>query len=147
AGRIGTAIRGFGRACAYVNDRACRQRLKPARSIATLALLIVALSPLPAQARTLAEISASGILRVGLTGDYAPYALRGADGKITGADVTMAQALAAALGVSLDILPTTWKTMADDLKADRFDLAMGGVSVTPARAAIGDFSVTVTSDG
>ncbi len=130
-----------------MNDRVRRQRVKPARSIATLALLVVALSALPAQARTLAEIKASGTLRVGLTGDYAPYALRGADGKIIGADVTMAQALAAALGVSLDIVPTTWKTMADDLKAGRFDVASGGVSVTPARAAIGAFSVTVMSDG
>jgi cyclohexadienyl dehydratase len=59
----------------------------------------------------------------------------------------MAQALARELGLALEIVPTTWKSMADDLKADRFDVAMGGVSVTPARAALGDFSVTVMSDG
>lgn len=110
-------------------------------------LLILALTVAPAQARTLAAIKASGTLRVGLTGDYAPYSLRGPDGAITGADVTMAQALANALGLALDIVPTTWKTMAGDLKAGRFDIAVGGVSVTPARAALGDFSVTVMSDG
>jgi cyclohexadienyl dehydratase len=84
---------------------------------------------------------------VGLTGDYAPYSLRGLDGKITGADVTMAQTLAKELGVALEIVPTTWKSMTNDLKADRFDIAMGGVSVTTERAAVGDFSVTVVSDG
>ena len=31
--------------------------------------------------------------------------------------------------------------------ADRFDIAMGGVSVTPDRAAVSEFSVTVMHDG
>jgi cyclohexadienyl dehydratase len=121
--------------------------MKLARSIAWMGLIICAVSAVAAQARPLAAIKASGTLRVGLTGDYAPYALRGKDETIAGADVTMARALAGELGVALEIVPTTWKSMADDLKADRFDIAMGGVSVTPARAAIGDFSVTVMSDG
>src|ERR1700745_3347659 len=62
-------------------------------------------------------------------------------------DVTMAQSLAKTLGVRLEIVPTTWKTMQADLQADRFDIAMGGVSVTPDRAAVGDFSDTVMRDG
>jgi cyclohexadienyl dehydratase len=109
--------------------------------------LILVLSIAPAAARPLAAIKASGTLRVGLTGDYAPYSLRGADGQVTGADVVMAQALASELGVALEIVPTTWKSMSEDFAADRFDIAMGGVSVTPARAALGDFSITVLRDG
>jgi cyclohexadienyl dehydratase len=110
-------------------------------------VLLLALAVAPAQARPLDAIKASGTLRIGLTGDYAPYSLRGPEGQITGADVAMAKALASGLGVKLEIVPTAWKSMTDDLKADRFDIAMGGLSVTPARAAIGDFSVTVMSDG
>jgi cyclohexadienyl dehydratase len=113
---------------------------------AAVAFLLV-LSCASVDARPLAAIKAGGTLKVGLTGDYAPYSLRGADGEITGADVTMAQSLAKALGVRLEIVPTTWKTMQADLQTDRFDIAMGGVSVTPDRAAIGDFSVTVMRDG
>jgi cyclohexadienyl dehydratase len=109
--------------------------------------LLLALSCASVEARPLAGIKAGGTLKVGLTGDYAPYSLRGADGGITGADVTMAQSLAKTLHVKLEIVPTTWKTMQADLKADRFDIAMGGVSVTADRAAIGDFSVTVMRDG
>jgi cyclohexadienyl dehydratase len=123
-----------------------RTEIGPLRSLASL-LLLAMLSAVPAAARSLDAIKASGALRVGLTGDYAPYSLRGANAKTTGADVIMAQALASGLGVALELVPTTWKSMTDDLKADRFDIAMGGVSVTPARAAIGDFSVTVMSDG
>src|ERR1700761_1156350 len=103
-------------------------------------VLLLMLSATPAGARTLAAIKADGVLRVGLTGDYAPYALRGPDGKITGADASVAQALAQNLGVGLEIVPTTWKSMTRDFKAGDFDIAMGGVSVTADRAMIGDFS-------
>jgi cyclohexadienyl dehydratase len=102
---------------------------------------------MPASARPLAAIKADGTLRVGLTGDYAPYSLRGADGAITGADVTMAQSLAKNLGVKLAIVPTAWKMLKNDLVADKFDVAMGGVSVTPDRAAVGDYSIPVMHDG
>jgi cyclohexadienyl dehydratase len=111
------------------------------------ALIVAVALACPATARTLAAIEASGTLRVGLTGDYPPYALRRPDGSFTGADVAMARAVAAALGVTLAIVPTTWQRLSADLRADRFDVAMGGVSVTPARAAIGEFSLTVVRDG
>ena len=115
-------------------------------NLALMLALSLELLAAPVEARTLAAIKAAGVLEVGLTGDYAPYALRGRDG-VTGADVVMAQTLAGALGVALEIVPTTWKSMTDDFKADRFDIVMGGVSVTPQRAALGDFSVPVMSDG
>ena len=109
--------------------------------------IVFALVPQVIDARPLAAIKADGKLRVGLTGDYAPYSLRSGDGKIAGADVTMAQNLAKSLGVALEIVPTAWKSLQNDLQADRFDIAMGGVSVTADRAAIGDFSATVIRDG
>ena len=117
------------------------------RSLCVGVALMLALAVVPGEARPLAAIKAGGTLKVGLTGDYAPYSLRDADGAIAGADVTMAQSLAKTLGVRLEIVPTTWKTMQTDLQADRFDIAMGGVSITPDRAAVGDFSVTVMRDG
>jgi cyclohexadienyl dehydratase len=101
----------------------------------------------PAAARPLAAIKASGTLKVGFTGDYAPFSLRGANGTMAGADVTMARALAKELGVSLVIVPTTWTSMTSDFRADRFDIAMGGISVTADRAALGDFSVPLLHDG
>jgi membrane-bound lytic murein transglycosylase MltF len=109
---------------------------------ATLAivLLIGLAGAQPASARPLAAIAADGTLRVGMTGDYAPFAVRGADDRISGADVTMAKSLAKALGVALVIVPTSWKTLAADLTADRYDVAMGGVSITPDRAALGEFT-------
>jgi cyclohexadienyl dehydratase len=121
--------------------------MRSLRNVCSNVIIAAALSATPLEARTLEAIKTEGTLRVGLTGDYAPYSLRGPDGQITGADVAMARTLVETLGVALEIVPTTWKTMTGDLKGDRFDIAMGGVSVTAERAAIGDFSVTVVSDG
>jgi cyclohexadienyl dehydratase len=121
------------------------------RALRTVGVLVgsafIMLSAMPLAARPLAAIKAEGALKVGLTGDYAPFSHRRADGQISGADVTMAQDLAKALGVTLVIVPTTWKTLQADLQADRYDIAMGGVSVTADRAAIGDFSLPVMRDG
>lgn len=118
------------------------------RVIGTTLAVILVMPNMIANARTLAAIEATRTLKVGLTGDYAPYSVRGPDGAVVGADVTMAHALAESLGVTLEIVPTTWKTMKADLQDDRFDIAMGGVSVTPDRAAaVGDFSIPVMHDG
>jgi cyclohexadienyl dehydratase len=118
-----------------------------ANGVLAIVLLIGCAGARPTAARPLAAIAADGTLRVGMTGDYAPFAVRGTDGRISGADVTMAESLARALGVALVIVPTTWKTLTADLAADRYDIAMGGVSMTPDRAALGDFSHPVLHDG
>jgi cyclohexadienyl dehydratase len=109
--------------------------------------LLATLFASPLAARPLAAIKSDGTLNVGMTGDYAPFSIRGDDGRTTGADVTMAQVLAKTLGVRLVIVRTTWKTLTADLQAGYFDIAMTGVSVTPDRATIGDFSVPVLRDG
>ncbi|HVJ55898.1 MAG TPA: transporter substrate-binding domain-containing protein [Aliidongia sp.] len=112
-----------------------------------IAVLALTLHSGPLAARSLDEIKAEGALRVAMTGDYAPFSLRKPDGQIVGADVVMAQSLATALGVSLAIVPTSWKTLRADLEADRYDIAMGGISVTEDRAAVGNFSIPVLRDG
>jgi cyclohexadienyl dehydratase len=111
------------------------------------ALGLFAMLAMPAAARPLSAIKADGTLRVGLTGDYAPFSLKKPDDKVVGADVTMAESLAKNLGVKLQIVHTTWKTLKPDLEADKYDIGMGGISVTPDRAAVGDYSVAVSHDG
>ena len=96
---------------------------------------------------TLAAIRRRGVLRVGTTGDYTPFSLRTPDGWYRGADIDMAYDLAARLGVGLDFVPTVWVRLLADFLADRFDIAMGGVTVTEARAAKGCFSVPNFVDG
>jgi cyclohexadienyl dehydratase len=94
----------------------------------------------------LARIKAAGVLRVGTTGDYAPFSLD-QNGVLSGADIDLARSLATRLNVTPVFVRTTWGTILDDLRGDQFDVAMGGVSVTPARAAVASFSVPYSSGG
>jgi len=101
----------------------------------------------PAFAGTLDDAKARGTLRVGTPGDYAPFSLHLPDGSYRGADVTEAEKLAQHLGLRLEWVPTSWSKLADDTKAGKFDLAVGGISITPARREWADFSTVLVSDG
>ena len=92
-------------------------------------------------------IRAAGVLRVGTTGDYKPFAFRDEDGSYRGADIEMARLFAARLGVRLAFVPTAWGRLTEDFKAERFDIAVGGVTVLPAREALGAFSTVMVVDG
>lgn len=90
-----------------------------------------------AQARNLDEIKASGKLLVGSTGDYKPMSyLNKETGKYEGFDAEMAASLAKYLGVELVYVPTTWKTLQADTLADKFDVAISGITITDARKAV-----------
>ncbi len=96
---------------------------------------------------TLAAIRARRILRVGTTGDYRPFTFRRPSGQYEGADIDMAAELAGMLQVELELVPTVWGRLLDDFLAGKFDIAMGGVTVSPARAEKGFFSVPYLVDG
>jgi cyclohexadienyl dehydratase len=96
---------------------------------------------------TLDAIRARGVLRVGTTGDYKPFTFRSESGAYSGADIEMAKRLADRLGVRVEFVPTVWARLTDDFVAHKFDIAMGGVTVLPARAAVGEFSTVTYVDG
>jgi len=115
------------------------------RPVAFAGLLTAALAP--AQAGGLDDIAARGVLRVGSTGDYKPFSYRPTDGEFIGMDVELAGELAQALGVRLQLVPTSWPTLMADLGADKLDLALSGVSVTAERQRHALFSVPYLHDG
>jgi chorismate mutase-like protein len=93
------------------------------------------------------QIRARGVLRIGTTGDYAPYSiLDPRTGAYVGADIALARRLALELGLRAEFVPTTWKTLLDDAAAGRFDVAMGGISVTPERERTQLFSKAYATD-
>jgi cyclohexadienyl dehydratase len=102
--------------------------------------LFAALSALRrAPTPTLQRVKASGVLRVGMTGDYAPFSLE-QGGRLSGVDVSGAIDLAQALGVQPHFVRTAWTTLMDDFRAGRFDVAMSGISITAERAREAYFS-------
>ena len=112
------------------------------RALITDALGKIRLSAVPGIDRA----RAAGVLRIGVPADYAPFAYLDGD-RLLGSDVAITGALAKALGLRAVYIHTSWRTLAEDLAADRFDIAAGGVSVTAERAASGEFSVPLARSG
>lgn len=128
------------------------RRVLLAAALASVCALAPAWRPAPAvaQADSLAQIRNSGILRVGLTGDYDPFSVVDPQtGTFRGLDVDAAQMLAAAIGpnVKVTIVKTSWPAMTADLLAGKFDVAMGGVSRNKPRADAGELSRAYLVDG
>ena len=102
----------------------------------------------PGASSRLDEIIARGTLRVGLTGDYRPFSvLDKSTGEYSGLDVDAAHNLAQALGVKLEIVPTTWASLVADALSSKFDIGMGGISVTLERQKSAFFSTPVMRTG
>jgi cyclohexadienyl dehydratase len=99
------------------------------------------------QSPMLDRIREGGVLRVGTTGDYTPFSLLRRDGTYEGADIEMAHDLAQRLGVRIKFVPTVWVRLLDDFLAEKFEIAMGGVTITEARAGRAFFSLPTFVDG
>ncbi|MGO4451571.1 transporter substrate-binding domain-containing protein [Phyllobacterium sp. TAF24] len=90
----------------------------------------------------------TGVLKVGSTGDYKPFSFKDpTSGAFSGFDIDQAESLASALGVKLEIVPTSWPQMLQDFEAGKFDVAMGGVSITFDRQKKGLFSIPYMREG
>jgi cyclohexadienyl dehydratase len=94
------------------------------------------------------RIRSTHLLRLGFPGDYAPFALA-PEGKTDwqGFDVDLLRGFAARHHLTAVFVRTSWKTLAADLARGSFDIAGGGISVTPERARIGLFSEPYLEDG
>lgn len=78
------------------------------------------------------RIMESKTLRVGTPGDYRPFAMK-TDGGYEGHDIDVIQAMAQQLGVKIEYVPTSWPNLMPDLKADKYDIAVGGITRNVAR--------------
>jgi len=90
--------------------------------------------------------AAPPVLRVGTSGDYAPFSMLGPAGR-GGFDVELVRAFAKERGLRVRWVPFSWATLERDFAAGRFDLVAGGVTVRPERSLAGRFSVPTASAG
>ena len=82
-----------------------------------------------------AEIVERGTILIGTTGDYRPLSFRAADGTYWGFGIEVAKEIAKRMGVGVEFKKTTWPTLTADVLAEpqKFDLAIGGITITDVR--------------
>jgi len=96
-----------------------------------------------------AESGQAEVLRVGTSGDYAPFSakLDGSPPDFEGFDIAVARAYAKERGLEIEFVRFRWPELNRGLLTNRFDLAMSGVTVRPERSAIGRFTVAAVQTG
>ncbi|MGB5445505.1 MAG: transporter substrate-binding domain-containing protein [Psychromonas sp.] len=102
--------------------------------ILLLGLLTMVLSlPVSASTENLDEINARGTLRVGMS-TFVPWAMRDKQGELIGFEIDVAKRLAADSGWKVEFVPTAWDGIIPALLGKKFDVIIGGMSITEERA-------------
>lgn len=92
------------------------------------------------------QIKQRGKLQVGMA-SFVPWAMRDKQGNWIGFEVDVATKLAKDLEVELELVPTAWDGIIPALLASRFDVIIGGLSITPKRALQVNFTVPYSRSG
>ena len=88
-------------------------------------LMIISFSKV--EAGHLEDIATRGTIRIGTY-------LNPATGEYEGIDAELSKIIADSLGVAIEYVPTTWPTLSADMQAEKFDIALCGISRNFARA-------------
>lgn len=103
--------------------------------------------PAAAQQENMIEtIKSRGKLQAGFS-SFVPWAMRNKQGEWVGFEVDVATKLAKDLGVQVELIPTAWDAIIPSLIAKKFDVIIGGMSVTPARQEQIDFTTPYSNSG
>ncbi|SMG12428.1 amino acid ABC transporter substrate-binding protein [Paraburkholderia susongensis] len=113
--------------------------MKPIRFLALAALLQASVSPVFA-GDNLAQIRATGVLRIGTEGTYAPFTYHDDAGRLTGFDVELGTAIAQRLGVRPQFIEGRWEGLIAGLDMNRYDAVINEVAVTDERKLKYDYS-------
>ena len=115
--------------------------------IAALAALAgIALAAPAADAKTLDEILSDGTIRVGINPNFPNMSTRGDDGEWEGFDIDVGNAIAEALGVEVEWVPTETAQRVPFLVSDRIDISLGALTRNAERAKLIDYTVPLHTE-
>ncbi|MDA0117694.1 transporter substrate-binding domain-containing protein [Vibrio sp. T11.5] len=103
------------------------------QTITALIGLAITLPTLASDTPNLDKINERGTLRVGMS-TFVPWAMRDKQGDLIGFEIDVAERLAADSGWKVEFVPTAWDGIIPALLAKKFDVIIGGMSVTPERS-------------
>jgi polar amino acid transport system substrate-binding protein len=120
--------------------------MKPFLLAALLALTANGLTSTVASADVLEDIQKRGTLKVGMS-TFVPWAMRDKDGNLIGFEIDVATKVAEDMGVKIEFVPTAWSGIIPALLAKKFDIIIGGMSITPQRNLTVNFTVPYAHSG
>nr|WP_287410205.1 transporter substrate-binding domain-containing protein [Pseudodesulfovibrio sp.] len=119
-------------------------------SIVLLFAFMIGCSQQPSQQKTdtsaqsqvsqLDTILKRGVLKVGFD-TFKPWAMKDKSGNYIGFEIEVAKRLAADMGVDVEFVPTKWSGIIPALLTGKFDIIIGGMSITPQRNLKVNFSI------
>ncbi len=99
-----------------------------------------------ASADLLADIQKRGVMKVGMS-TFVPWAMRDKDGNLIGFEIDVATKVAEDMGVEVEFVPTAWSGIIPALIAKKFDVIIGGMSITPQRNLTVNFTIPYAHSG
>ena len=99
-----------------------------------------------AAASVLEAIKKRGVLRVGMS-TFVPWAMRDKKGNLVGFEIDVATRVAADMGVEIQFVPTAWSGIIPALLAKKFDVIIGGMSITAQRNLTVNFTIPYAHSG
>jgi polar amino acid transport system substrate-binding protein len=121
------------------NNQSGRSRLICALLVAAAFPSALAPSISRAAESTLDQIRERGELRVGLEAGYMPFEMIDKGGDVIGFDIDLARLMARKLGVKLKVVNQSWDGIIPALLTGKFDVTLGGMTITPERAKSVEF--------
>jgi polar amino acid transport system substrate-binding protein len=103
-------------------------------AVAIVTTILFAFGAAPAFSDKLQDIISSGVVRIGVPLDAPPYGFQDADRNPTGFDVELAQRIAEALGVELEMQQVTGANRIPFLLTNKVDVIISNLGLTPERA-------------
>ncbi|WP_459207162.1 cystine ABC transporter substrate-binding protein [Pseudomonas sp. MLB6B] len=120
---------------------------KPFLTTALALLLGVGLAGQASAGEQLKTIQKEGVLKVGLEGTYPPFSFADENGKLSGFEVELSEALAKQMGVKVKLQPTPWDGILAALDSKRLDAVVNQVTISDERKQKYDFSTPYTISG
>jgi polar amino acid transport system substrate-binding protein len=116
------------------------------KRLAIAVLLAALVAAGSASARSLDAILSAGEIRVGVNPSYPPAAMYNDKNELVGFDVDVSKKLGDMLGVKVSFVTVDPNSRIPFLTSGRIDMVLGGMTRTPDRAKLIDFTVPVMTE-
>jgi polar amino acid transport system substrate-binding protein len=117
------------------------------RLIRGLAVLgVAALAATAVEAKSLDDILADGRIRIGINPNFPNMSVRDSAGEWAGFDIEVGKAIAEALGVEVEWVPTETPQRVPFLASDRIDISLGALTRNSERAKLIDYTVPLHTE-